>query len=920
MSGAPGIGKSTFAWEICHLWANDKLFTEYDLVILLRFSNKDVREAKEVHDLIEYHYKEKKRVVKDILSSSGPKVLLVLDGYDELSPEHFERSLFKGILGAKLLPSSTVVVTSRPAGSQRILDEYRVKHIELLGFRENDIKDYIQEAFKSNEELLSGFTQYISHYPPVRSMMYIPLNCAILIHMYKVDSKTMCTFQTMTELYTTIVRNLLLRHLKEKQPHNYCSTKPVTLDNLPSPVNSHFEKICELAYSRLNENSESSETDITETLGLLQSHEQPESCGISPSYDFLHSTLQEYLAAYHIFSQKYCPKAFIREHINEPRLQVVVSFLSGLVKPKSSFWKDVELENLSYYLDIEKKMLFLHCLFESQVLIGEYSTKDTSTSPVYTEPLIFTRGPQSTKPVKFFHRGAVTPYDFYVLGHCIAHSKCFWRVQVQRPNSGDWLHAMLKGLDTKQRSGFIKEIDISYCEFGSDMPQLMKLPLQHLTHLVLYHTEMTRSSLDGLTFSMLQTLQYLKLDHNKFENGDLVQLIQSFSNAKSPLTELHLRRTGIGSKDCEALSKLLEVATYLQTLEVSLNYLDCESTQFIIDSVPRSTSMRKLRISRSLPTISSLLSLITAESKLEHLDIGFCKLSTEDLCKFAETIANNCATLQYLSLSANSAEKSVCSSAVSRMITTKTNLRFLFLQDCKLQGEAVTEIASALAENCTLETVDLSKNVLSSTEPTTQFAKTLQMNTNLKRLAMTVDGSVVSSSAFSKLVSAIQSHRNLTSLSLCGSDLGDSGAQIIAEQLISNHHGLHNLLLDKCKIGTDGAHQIASGMAQNSKSCLNFLLMSRNPIGWKGVLEIVDHTNLLKELDLRNTSQGRQEFTKLIESLKKSNLKKLWLSDDCKPYPSFRVEEQLQPRLSFWSFDCRLSRYKHRNILRKVLE
>ena len=71
MSGAPGIGKSTFAWEICHLWANDKLFTEYDLVILLRFSNKDVREAKEVHDLIEYHYKEKKRVVKDILSSSG---------------------------------------------------------------------------------------------------------------------------------------------------------------------------------------------------------------------------------------------------------------------------------------------------------------------------------------------------------------------------------------------------------------------------------------------------------------------------------------------------------------------------------------------------------------------------------------------------------------------------------------------------------------------------------------------------------------------------------------------------------------------------------------------------------------------------------------------------------------------------------
>ena len=562
-------------------------------------------------------------------------------------------------------------------------------------------------------------------------------------------------------------------------------------------------------------------------------------------------------------------------------------------------------------------MLFLHCLFESQVLIGEYSTEDMSTTPECTEPLIFTRGPQSTKPVKFFHRGAVTPYDFYVVGHCIAHSKCFWRVQIQRPNSGDWLHAMLKGLDTKQRSGFIKEIDISYCEFGSSMPQLMKLPLQHLTHLVLYHTEMTRSSLDGLTFSMLQTLQYLKLDHNNFENGDLVQLIQSFSNAKSLLTELHLRRTGIGSKDCEALSKLLEVATSLQVLEVSFNDLDRESTQFIIDSVPRSASMRKLRISRSLPTISSLLSLITAESKLEHLDIGSCELSTEDLCKFAATIANNCANLQYLSLSGNSAEESVCNSAVSRMITTNRSLHFLFLQDCKLQDDGVTEIALALAENCTLDTLDLSKNVLASTEPATQFSKTLQMNINLKRLAMTVDGSVVSSSVFGELVSAVRSHQNLTSLSLCGSDLGDSGAQIIAEQLIANHHGLHSLLLDKCKISSYGAHHIASGMAQNS---LYFLLMSRNPIGWKGVLEIVDHSNLLKELDLRNTSTGRQKFTKLIESLKKSDLKKLWLSEDCKPYPSFRVEEQLQSRLSFWSSDRRLSRYKHRNILRKVLE
>ena len=72
------------------------------------------------------------------------------------------------------------------------------------------------------------------------------------------------------------------------------------------------------------------------------------------------------------------------------------------------------------------------------------------------------------------------PSDFYVLGHCIAHSKCFWRIELHQLTDGDWLDAMLKGLNTKEMSGFIKEMEISYCEL---MHQLFKLPLRHLTAL-----------------------------------------------------------------------------------------------------------------------------------------------------------------------------------------------------------------------------------------------------------------------------------------------------------------------------------------------------------------------------------------------------------------------------------------------------
>ena len=54
IEGAPGIGKSTFAWEICRKWGQHQLFNEYSLVVLLRFRDKRVQEAKSVSDLFYY--------------------------------------------------------------------------------------------------------------------------------------------------------------------------------------------------------------------------------------------------------------------------------------------------------------------------------------------------------------------------------------------------------------------------------------------------------------------------------------------------------------------------------------------------------------------------------------------------------------------------------------------------------------------------------------------------------------------------------------------------------------------------------------------------------------------------------------------------------------------------------------------------
>ena len=55
VEGAPGVGKSTFAWKLCRKWAKGKLLQQYQLVVLLRFRDKSVQAAKNISYLFQCH-------------------------------------------------------------------------------------------------------------------------------------------------------------------------------------------------------------------------------------------------------------------------------------------------------------------------------------------------------------------------------------------------------------------------------------------------------------------------------------------------------------------------------------------------------------------------------------------------------------------------------------------------------------------------------------------------------------------------------------------------------------------------------------------------------------------------------------------------------------------------------------------------
>ena len=217
----------------------------------------------------------------------------------------------------------------------------------------------------------------------------------------------------MTQLYSSLIRTLLLRHLKDKEEYKDTCTNINSFKDLPQPVYDQFCEICKIAYTGIM----SAETELIfqdlpsdfDPLGLMQTcPELYVDRGASVSYNFLHLTVQEYLAAYHISQQSRDEQvALMMEHIESEKSGVVVRFLAGLTELGTELW---DVVRGFAHKGNSIKLKILHWLFESQ------------------DPSAFT-SVLGSEYVYYSQHGALA-FDWYVLGYCIAHSSCDWKLEL----------------------------------------------------------------------------------------------------------------------------------------------------------------------------------------------------------------------------------------------------------------------------------------------------------------------------------------------------------------------------------------------------------------------------------------------------------------------------------------------------------
>ena len=474
IEGAPGIGKSTLAWELCRKWEELSCMQQYSLVVLLRLREEKVQQISEVsHLFISYENKHKKSLVEEVSESQGSGVLFILDGFDELPKTLQKEGFLLDLIKGNVLPASTVLVTSRPSATAQLLTSCSPKHIEILGFTQESVKAYASSIFSSEPEKLDKFMGSISasENPAINSLMYVPLNAAIIVQIY-LDSKSDALLpHTLTELYTLLCLTILNRDLKIHVDK---------FEDLSSDLHKQFLHLSQIAFEGILD-----EEVIFHTLppglvhfGFLNAVSALYGGG-RVSYNFLHLTLREFFAAYHISHLGSSGLEVFKQHGKDKRWNVVWRFVAGLTKFEH-YKGHMDSDLFTYRHHNGETVIssfWIQCVFESKGVDHFSSIFSTSRT---------------------VNNSGFTALDTYALGICISklYTGISWSVCI-----GNHLTPFVRGLNiaTPSINAYFDCLYIRLRTFPDNKSEFEAHLMHHVTGLELFACKPTSDDMIWLS-------------------------------------------------------------------------------------------------------------------------------------------------------------------------------------------------------------------------------------------------------------------------------------------------------------------------------------------------------------------------------------------------------------------------------------
>ena len=387
--GKAGIGKSLFCQKLIRDWAYDKLFQaneteevpDLKFVYLLTFRQLNLLgdEPINLKELLgRSSILDEQASLDDTLFefivSHPEEVLIIIDGFDEcskknvvtsLSHERYSNSadekmpaaaLCAKLMRGHLLRESVLMITSRPNESDQLKGIHFDRNVEITGFSEQQVLDYIEKYFQENESMKSVVLEHISRNRDLVSFAHIPVLCALMccyMEYILTESNDTCNLPvSKSDLYHAVVTTYQQKHDKER--------KVSTLDKL-SEIAAQF--LLEKKFLFVDEDLEtlsSQEIEALKTSGLLH-------CGPSfrvsfsqtiKYFSFAHLTLQEYLAACWFVKRREIP---LKGSVSAE----VVQFMAGILsKDKDSNFMEKLLQEVPFSSESQACLIRTKCLAE----------------------------------------------------------------------------------------------------------------------------------------------------------------------------------------------------------------------------------------------------------------------------------------------------------------------------------------------------------------------------------------------------------------------------------------------------------------------------------------------------------------------------------------------------------------------------
>uniref|UniRef100_A0A1X7US57 NACHT domain-containing protein n=1 Tax=Amphimedon queenslandica TaxID=400682 RepID=A0A1X7US57_AMPQE len=512
IDGPPGIGKTTLCRKLLKMWANGTLLHQhYYLVIYCPLRNSKITTATTLADLFEYKSSKLSKVVGWFSDRDGEGLLIIFDGWDELSEQLRQSSLATSIIHRKQLDQCSVIVTSRSYASSSLLKMDTIsRHVQVIGFSKHDISTVIiqtiQEDTKLAQELIKYFALTADNSESkqvklptdkssqlavslindlklrndVKSLCYVPLVCSMVILVYCKEGGHLP--KTLTQLYENFILQTIRRHLEKQDinPHTLGS-----LSSLPSQLAKPLQEMCQLAYTNLvntrmtfysHQLQSLSEAIKEKYLGLMTkfiNYDEEE-------YQFLHLSIQEFLAAWWIAKHEEKTEEVFKDHFNNDHFRMCLRFVAGLT----------HLEHESYQQYFNKK-LDLHKM-KPLFWFGSFHLSYFYQNPEISLKYITVDGPLDNIPILLFQllyesqnktlcqvlaqsinnhslyldteSAHLSLFDLLCLSYCINNSNTTWNHLDLRRTSNQELSVIAAGLTNNSLQTQCKRLDLRMYE------------------------------------------------------------------------------------------------------------------------------------------------------------------------------------------------------------------------------------------------------------------------------------------------------------------------------------------------------------------------------------------------------------------------------------------------------------------------